>query len=397
MSFCLFLVLGFHVGVWAVQLGALAAALRLDAGRLGVALSGAALGGILTLFVGGRIADRFGRRAVLVIGFAVTGGAFLGLAAAQTFAQAVAAVVVYGLAISFIDLGANAVGSDFEHAHRTDALTGLQAGFSLGALTGALAAAVMLAVGVDHRWIYAGLALLFVVAALASSRLPLPVQRPAQQRAAAEGDSRPVWRLRGVLFAAVVVLVGFLGDGVLEGFLAVFLRRALDSGVLLSGVGIAVFHLASFLGRSLVAPAQDRLPPRRLIPAAGALAAAGMGIALLSPVAWGSIAGMLVVGFAVSPVVPTALSLAGRAAPDRAGQAVAFTTAVGYISFLIGPLVVGGLAAATDLRVGLSVVAATSLTLALLGTGWPREAGRDGAAVGPAAGAPRRRRRQTSR
>ena len=93
--------------------------------------------------------------------------------------------------------------------------------------------------------------------------------------------------------------------------------------------------------------------------------------ALLSPSTWGSIAGMLVVGFAISPVVPTALSLAGRSAPSHAGQAVAFTTAIGYTSFLVSPIVVGTIAATFGLRAGLAVVVATALGIAVLGSRWP--------------------------
>ena len=52
-SFALFLVLGFHVGVWAVQLGSLTASLRLDPAELGDALGGGAAGGIQSLLLGG--------------------------------------------------------------------------------------------------------------------------------------------------------------------------------------------------------------------------------------------------------------------------------------------------------------------------------------------------------
>lgn len=372
LSTSLFLVLGFHVGVWAVQVGSLSAALRLDPGELGVALSGAAAGGILTLFLGGRIADRFGRRAVLLIGFGVTGLAFAGLALARTFPEVVAAVVVYGLAVSFVDLGANTVGADFEDAYATQALTGLQAGFSLGALLGALSSALLLAAGVDYRLVYLALGLVFAVTALVCARVDLP-ERRSVEATSPEGRPLPSRRFApGVLFAAVLLLVCFFGDGALEGFLAVFLRQAQGSGVLLSGVGIAGFHLASFLGRTISSRVLGRLPPHVVITGSGVVAALGMTAALLAPVAWVSIAGMLVVGFAISPVVPGALSLAARAAPDRAGRAVAFTTAVGYTSFLVSPLAVGAVATATDLRVGLGVVVLTALGIALLGTRWPQ-------------------------
>jgi MFS family permease len=58
----LFGILGFHVGVWAVQLAPLAAGLGLDPAKLGAAVTVAAAAGLFTLFVGGALADRVGRR-----------------------------------------------------------------------------------------------------------------------------------------------------------------------------------------------------------------------------------------------------------------------------------------------------------------------------------------------
>jgi MFS family permease len=83
----LFGLLGFHVGVWAVQLAPLSAGLGLDPAALGTALTVAAVGGLVTLFAGGTLADRVGRRPVLVIGFAGTGAAFVLMAMAGRFAQ----------------------------------------------------------------------------------------------------------------------------------------------------------------------------------------------------------------------------------------------------------------------------------------------------------------------
>jgi MFS family permease len=179
-----------------------------------------------------------------------------------------------------------------------------------------------------------------------------------------------VLRVVGVLFAAVVVTVCFFGDGALEGFLAVFLRE--DGGVLVAGLGVGGFHAASFVGRVLADRVLQRVRAGRVVTVAGVLAAAGITTALVAPQPAIAIVGLLVTGFAIAPVVPSGLSLAARSAPDRPGRAVAAVTAVGYSSFLLSPLVVGTLASATDLRIGLAVVVVTSVGLAVCGLRWPR-------------------------
>jgi MFS family permease len=292
-------------------------------------LFAAGLFGIL----GGVLADRVGRRPVLVIGFAGTGVAFVLLALAGSFATLVPAVLLYGLAVSFVDLGANTVGSAYEQAYAVTAMTGL-------------------------------------VLALLGNMLS-----PSAHSQVSEDGGRPaggrVWRIPAVLFAIALISVTFFGDGALESFLSTYLQRTLAGGVLLSGFGIGSYHLASLLGRLTATATLRRFGERRVVQAAGLLAAAGLLIAVTAPNALGAIGGLLLVGFAVAPVVPTTLSLAGRSAPGRSGQAVATTTAAGYGAFIVSPLGIGLLAQATSLRVALALLILTSLGIAGLATRWP--------------------------
>ena len=371
----LFGVLGFHVGVWAVQLAPLAAGLRLDPAKLGAAVTVAAAAGLVTLFAGGALADRVGRRPVLVTGFAGTGAAFALLALAGSFAALIPAVMLYGLAVSFVDLGANTVGSAYEQAYAVTAMTGLHAWFSGGALAGAIGSAVALSAGVSYRGVYLGLAAVRAAGLLAALFGAMPAPPPPQAGAGGEHDGRPagprVWRIPAVLFAIALISVTFFGDGALESFLSTYLQRTLAGGVLLSGFGIGSYHLASLLGRLTATATLRRFGERRVVVAAGLLAAAGLLIAVTAPDAPGAIGGLLLVGFAVAPVVPVTLSLAGRSAPGRSGQAVATTTAAGYGAFIVSPLTIGLLAQATSLRAALALLIGTSLGIAGLATRWP--------------------------
>jgi MFS family permease len=371
----LFAILGFHVGVWAVQLASLSAGLGLDPAALGAVITVAATAGLVTLFAGGALADRVGRRPVLVIGFAGTGTAFVLLALAGSVATLIPAVLLYGLAISFVDLGANTVGSAYEQAHAVTAMTGLHAWFSAGALTGAIGSAAALRAGVSYRGVYLALAAVMAAGLLATLFAAIPA--PPLQVGASAGRRAPhpagprVWRIPAVLFAIALISVTFYGDGALESFLSTYLQTTMAGGVLVSGFGIASYHFASLLGRLAATGALRRFGERRVVVAAGLLAAAGLLTAVTATAAAGAIGGLLVVGFAIAPVVPTTLSLAGRSAPGRSGPAVATTTAAGYGAFIVSPLTIGLLAQATSLRLALALLVVTSLAIAGLATRWP--------------------------
>ena len=370
VAFGCFLALGFHVGVRAVQLANLAAALRLDAQLLGFAGTVAAAAGIVTLLVGGYVADRLGRRVVLSAGFAGTAASFAWQARVHSLSGLMGSFVLYGLCCSFIDLGANAIGSDYERCHGARAMTGLHAGFSLGAVLGALATGAALWCGAGFRTVYLGLAAVLAAAAISSAVVPLP-PRTAEPAHRHRRPGLAALRIPALRFAIALVTVTFFGDGALENFLAVYLHTTLASGPLLIGVGIGSYHLASLTGRLLASRVLSRWQERTTITAAGLLAAAGITISVTAPSSGVAITGLLLVGLAIAPVVPSALSLAGRSAPGQSAQAVAAATAAGYTAFIISPIVVGAIANRTSLRMGLALLITTALADAALASRWP--------------------------
>lgn len=367
-------VLGFHVGAWAVQLAPLSISLDLNPASLGTAVAMATACGLVTVFAGGSLADGFGDRPVLVVGFAGTGTSFVLLALAGTFTMLLPAVMLYGLSVSFIDLGANTVGSAYEQAHATTAMTGLHAWFSGGAFIGALASAAALYAGASYRAVYLGLAAIMAATLVAVLLAALPAPNvhadDTEDVRPQRGGELRAWRIPAVLFAIALISITFFADGALESFLSTYLQRTLSGGVLLSGAGIASYHPASLLGRLAATAALRRLGEKRVVIAAGLLAAAGLLITVSVPGA--AIRGLLLAGFAVAPVAPAVLSLAGRSAPGRSGQVVAATTAAGYSAFIISPLTIGLLAQATSLRLALAVLIPTRLAIAALATRWPR-------------------------
>ncbi|MGH3309140.1 MAG: MFS transporter [Streptomyces sp.] len=369
----IFTVLGFHVGVWAVELPRLAGALNLQPGALGAAVSASAAAGIVTLFGGGHLADQFGRRLVLLVGLGGTAAAFALLTQVHSMTALVLVFILYGLMVSFIDLGANTVGSDYERAYGRQVMTGLHAGFSLGALLGALGSALLLWAGVSFRTVYLLLAVVLALGALVVAGTSLPPWNTTAEEKTSTGPKRSVWRNFGVVLAIAFVTAAFFGDGALESFLGVFLTRWNASEGVLTGIGIGGYHLASLLGRLGSAHLQKRWGERRLLFCAGILAAAGMITVVTTADAALAIGGLLVVGAAVAPVVPMALSLAGRSAPGHSGKAVAMTTAFGYSAFIVSPVLIGGIADATSLRTALSLLIATSLIVTVLSTRWPTQ------------------------
>lgn len=125
-------------------------------------------------------------------------------------------------------------------------------------------------------------------------------------------------------------------------------------------MGIGGYHLASLIGRLVASRVLGRWREHVTISAGGLLAAGGMAVAVSVPGPAVAIGRLLLLGFAIAPIVASALSLAGRSTPNRSAQAVATATAAGYGACVISPILIGTIADRTGLRSGLTVPIATA-------------------------------------
>ena len=380
----LFAGLGLQVGLWAVLVPELVASRSLSPGQLGVLLGVLAGTSILSLSLAGTVIDRVGRRLLACLGAAGMGVALLLLALVEARSALLPTIVLYGLANGLLDLSANTVGADVEREHRIRVMIRLHAGFSGAAAAAALTTGAALTAGASAGALYACGAVALLALAVVAAAGPLPAhvgdggpvgvaigderELPHVADALPESRRRPrgsLLRAPGVLVAVTLITLCFFGDGAIEGYVALYLRDLLGAGALLTGVGLALFHGASLAGRLVSSAALGRLGERNLITLAGAGAAAGMLVIVLARSPGPAAAGLLLVGISLSPVVPTALSVAGRSDPARAGAAVSLVTAVGYGAFVLGPPFTGALADATSLRTALVPVIVSTALLAL--------------------------------
>jgi MFS family permease len=372
----LFAGLGLHVGLWAVLIPDVAAACGLGPGALGLSLALVAAVGAGALLAGGRLSDRHGRRPVAVAGAVTLAAAFVLLGLAAVVPVLLGGLTLLGVGAGLLDVAANATGADYERLYRVRAMTALHAAFSAGAAGGALIATLVLAVGGGHRAAFVAGAVALAGLGVALLRAPLPPRDAVAGQQAAPASPVRLLAVPGVLIAVTLAGVCFFGDGVLEGFATLYLRDALGSGALLAGAAIAAFHVASLAGRLAGAAAIRRRGEALVVQAAGLGMAAGMAVIVLTRSPALAAAGLLLVGASLAPVVPTALSVAGRSVPpERAGGAVSVVATAGYGAFVVGPAAVGLLADVTSLRAGLAPLLLTAALIAALARRLPTSQG----------------------
>jgi MFS family permease len=335
----IFFVNGFCFASWVPHIPTVQARLSLSAGQLGLALLGVAAGALVAMPLAGALVARWGSRAVTLASSLL----FCPLVAlpvnAPSFAWLAALLVAFGAINGAMDVAMNAHAVAVENKLGRTVMSSFHALFSLGGLMGSGSAILLLSLGLTptaHMACAGGLGLLAV---LGSARTLLPASAdeggPAHAFALPRG---PLLWLGGLSFFVL------MSEGAMADWSAVYLRNSLQSPEGLAGAGYAVFSLAMAAGRFTGDRLVTALGPVRLVRGGGAVAAVGLGGALLlhHPVA--AMIGFGCVGLGLSNLVPVLFSAAGRMKGSAAGVAIAAVSTTGYGGFLAGPPVVGFLA-----------------------------------------------------
>ncbi|HEX2728488.1 MAG TPA: MFS transporter, partial [Rubrobacteraceae bacterium] len=321
---------GVFWGTFAVLLTDLTSSLGLSPGPLGIALFVGAAASILAMAALGWTADRLGRRVFLLAFGGVMGLGIAGLALVDGYTVLLVALAVLYAASGLYDVGINAAAVDLEKTSGRRFMAFLHAAFSFGGVTGALSAGALLQAGVDYRFVYLMVLtpLAAVMLAVATCQFPSPEPQPRGVE-----KERGLYRSLPLLLVAAIATLGLLSEGEMEHWSGLYLRQTLGLSALLGGSGVAVFFGAMTLGRLGATWTIVRFGDRRTLLGAGLLTAAGMSLALATREPALVVVGFLVVGLALSAIVPIAFSVAGDLAPGRAGAAISVVTTLGYGGF----------------------------------------------------------------
>lgn len=337
------------------------AELALGNAAYGLAVAAFPAGAVLAGLAAAVVIRRLGSARAAVLGTVITavGTVLVGWAPSPlTFA---AALFFAGSADAITDVAQNAHGLRVQRRYGRSIINSFHAIWSIGAVLGGAIAAGAIALEIPRGVHLTITAAVFSTVALLALRWCLP-GRDEQAVAEVPGVGAPRARVRPaprtivVLVALVVVATaGTLVEDAGSSWAAVYLS-GLGAPAAVAAYGFVALVGAQFVGRLFGDRLVDRFGQRTVARTGGAVAAAGMGAALLAPTVPGTIAGFAAAGLGVATLVPAAMHEADELPGLRAGTGVTVVSWLMRLGFLLSPPIVGLVADATSLRAGLLVV-----------------------------------------
>ncbi|HEV8516719.1 MAG TPA: MFS transporter [Candidatus Limnocylindrales bacterium] len=360
-----FLAMGLFWGAWAALVPEVKRVVDAPDGPFGLALLAVGAGSLPAMLVAGRLWTRYGRGvlAVSIIGFGLSSLLPLGITTLPSLALVLLAV---GAASGALDVAMNAELSEIEARTGRRLMYGAHAFFSLGVLVASFSTGFVRDAGGDRSVVLPPVAAFFALVAL----IGLLTEGPGHGAIHVSAPATTGPSTRGWIVALGVLCAGaFLMEDALQSWSALHLERTLGASPALGGAGPGVFAVTMFLGRSSGQLLGRWLSERALVVAGSVATAIGAGIVATATSAPTALVGFAIGGGGVSIVAPALFARAGRlAGPARRGAAISTLTTIGYMGFLVGPGVFGGIAGASSLPTAFLAVSVAALVQAAAAT-----------------------------
>ncbi|WP_104526219.1 MFS transporter [Blastococcus atacamensis] len=348
-------------------------ALDLSNAALGTALAAAPVGALLAALWSPPLIRRLGSGRVAAYGLVVLAGVISAVALAPSWLALAGVLLLAGAIDALVDVAQNAHGLRVQRRYDRSIFNAFHGLWSIGAVSGALIGSAAAGLAVPLPVHLGAVGASFAVVALVAARAMLPGadadDRAADEETTTGAAGAPLSRA-ALLLAALGLLAaaGVFVEDAGASWSAIYLREDLGAGAAVAGLGLVALQTTMTVGRLTGDRVVDRFGQRAVTRVGGVLIAAGMGLALAFPSVPGTLAGFAVAGLGAATVVPAAYAAADRLPGLPPGAGLSLINWLLRVGLLASPPLVGVIADAAGLRVGLlTVVAAGLVTVAVSG------------------------------
>lgn len=358
------------------------AGLDLSNGAFGAAVAAFPLGALVAGLSAGALIRRFGSARVAITTTLLATTGFVAAGAAPSWAVLALGLFVAGAMDSITDVAQNSHGLRVQRLYGRSILNSFHAVWSIGAVSGGVMGAVLAEAGLTPTVHMIVSSVVFAIAALLSYRWllrgpePGPDAAPDVHEAAAADSVEGVDSLDsptaapalstavrwGILLALVVIAAaGGIVEDAGASWAAIYLTGTFGATAFVASLGFIALQGMQFVGRLLGDGLVDRFGQRAVARTGGAVVLVGTGAALAWPSTVGTVVGLGLAGFGVATLIPAAMHAADQLPGFAPGTGLTIVTWLLRLGFLLSPPLVGAVADASSLRVGLLVLPLSGL------------------------------------
>jgi len=156
-----------------------------------------------------------------------------------------------------------------------------------------------------------------------------------------------------VLPLGLIAFASMTTEGSMADWSAIYMRKVIGQNLVTSALAFGVFAAGMTLGRIFGDYFTFKFGYQRLLLMDAVAAISGLALLLSFHFVLTAFLGLFIIGLGVATIVPIVFSTAGNTKGIQPSVGIAAATSIGYLGFFIGPPVIGYLADAYNLRIGL--------------------------------------------
>ncbi len=354
---------GLVVGCWALLVPIIIINLGITESDMGLIILAGGGSAILALASSPALINRFGVRGVITASGCIMAATIFLLQQSDSITAGVIFLLLTMASLAAQDVAMNTNAVDLEQQSGRANMSAFHAFWSAGAMTGALCGGTIIAyLGSAGLAIIAGFGNLAIVGF--TYRYLEAIHVDTQEQSSGSGFQIPRMLLPWLF--GVMAFIGFVSEGAVIDWSALFYRKELGASVEISGLAFGGFSLSMMLARFAGDSIRERLGDQILLLLSVILAGIGMTFVSFATTSFWATVGFFFAGFGNANIVPIAFSGAGAIKGLPRGMGIATATFSGYAGLLAAPALLGFVGEHFSFRVVFGLMAALLLALLFL-------------------------------
>lgn len=344
------------LGAWLPRIPEVQEKLTLSPAELAIALIGAPIGTLSSLLVAGRIGDWLGAQKTMMIFYPLFFLAMTLPFLANSQLTLMLSLAVMGSTLSILELGMNVSADLYEKQRKKLVMSRAHGLWSLGLMTGTIVGSAAAGARFDPFMMEV---LIFTVLVLPSLyavkqvNLDQPVLEPSTVTSGKTGFTMPHILLLGIcLFTFGTTLT----EGAVADWAAIFMRDIYNAEPGFAGLSLTFFTMAAALTRLTGDKLREHFATADLARTLAIIGVIGLGVIYFAPNAVVALLGFTLLGCGIALGFPLAVTAAANAPGKSSASNVAVLTFLALSGFLVGPISIGFVAEATNIKIGLMII-----------------------------------------
>lgn len=339
----LFLINGVGFASWVSRIPYVREHIGLTDGQLGRALFAMALGAIMSFPLVGAGCARWGAKSTAWVIALIYPLTLLLPSWVHSEVMLWLALWCFGFTTGGMDVAMNAHAVSVERAVERPIMSSLHGVWSLGGILGAAGGALMVQLQVTPSFHFGLLAMVMWIVVLGAK--PHLVETPPQPRTGST-FALPERRLWGL---GAIIASSFIVEGAMADWTGIYLKDYLKMSPSQAALGFAFLSLSMMTMRFVGDWVSGRWGASWWLKRVMLLAMVMWSLALWLFHGWLTILAMMVTGMAIATVAPWVMRAAAQRSTHE-GTGIASMATLGYTGFLLGPVLIGLLSDAFQLR-----------------------------------------------